>query len=268
MSDNPVVIVTGASRGVGAFIARWLGKVGACVTLVARSHEPLERVAQDVERLGGLALTIHGDVAIEESCRGTVEKTIDRFGQVDALVNNAGIFQPMAPVASAGAEAWHYNIQVNLLGPFHMAKAGIPHLLKQKGRIINVGSGAANIPVPAGSAYCASKAALVQFTRVLAAEEPSLTVLSVRPGVVDTEMQALIRREGAKAMAPEQVAYYRSLKTEGELEPPAVPARAIAWLSLHAPRNWTGQFRNYDDPEIVDPSLAVFGEHLDPPSPP
>jgi NAD(P)-dependent dehydrogenase (short-subunit alcohol dehydrogenase family) len=268
MSDNPVVIVTGASRGVGAFIARWLGKVGACVTLIARSPDPLERVAQDVERLGGVALTIHGDLADEDACRRTVEKTIDRFGQVDALVNNAGIFQPIAPVASADAEAWRYNIEVNLFGPFHMAKAAIPHLLKQKGRIINVSSGAAKIPVLAASAYCTSKAALVQFTRVLAAEEPSLTAIAVRPGVVDTEMQALIRREGSEAMAPEQVAYYQSLKTEGKLEPPAVPARSIAWLSLHAPRDWSGQFLNYDDTQIMDPSIAVFGEHLEEPSQP
>jgi NAD(P)-dependent dehydrogenase (short-subunit alcohol dehydrogenase family) len=266
MSHNPVVIVTGASRGIGAFVARWLGKVGARVILIARSPVPLERVGQDVGHLGGVAFTIPGDVADEETCRRTVEKTIDRFGHVDALVNNAGIFQPMAPLVSADTEAWRYNIQVNLLGPFHMAKAAIPHLLEQKGRIINVGSGAANIPVPAGSAYCASKAAVVQFTRVLATEEPSLTVLAVRPGVVDTEMQAFIRREGARIMSPEQVAYYKSLKTEGKLEPPAVPARSIAWLSLHAPRDWSGQFLNYDDTQIMDPSIALFGEQLDAPS--
>jgi NAD(P)-dependent dehydrogenase (short-subunit alcohol dehydrogenase family) len=263
MSDHPVVIVTGASQGVGAFIARWLGKAGARVTLMARSPELLDSVAQQVERVGGVAKIVDGDVANGDACRRTVEKTIDRFGHVDALVNNAGIFQPIASVASADTEAWHYNIQVNLLGPFLMTKAAIPHLLKQKGRIINVSSGAANIPVPAGSAYCASKAALVQFTRVLAAEEPSLTVLAVRPGVVDTEMQTLIRREGAKAMSPEQMAYYQSLKTEGELEPPAVPARSLAWLSLHAPHNWTGQILNYDDPQIIRPSIAVLGEHLE-----
>ena len=176
---------------------------------------------------------------------------------------NAGIFQPIASIALADADAWRYNIAVNLFGPFHMAKAAIPHLLKQEGRIVNVSSGAANIPVQAGSAYCTSKAALVQFTRVLAAEEPSLTALAVRPGVVDTEMQALIRREGAKAMSAEQLAYYQSLHTEGELEPPSVPARSIAWLSLHAPQDWSGQFLNYDDPEIMDHSIAVFGEHTE-----
>jgi NAD(P)-dependent dehydrogenase (short-subunit alcohol dehydrogenase family) len=268
MNDKPVVIVTGASRGIGASVARWLGKVGARVTLIARSPKPLERVGQDVGRLGGVALAIHGDVAKEETCHRTVEKTIDRFGRLDALVSNAAIFEPIAFVASADAAAWRRNLEVNLLGPFFMAKAGIPHLLRQKGRIINVSSGAANIPVPAATAYCASKAALIQFSRVLAEEEPSLTVLAFGPGMADTAMHALIRREGPKAMGPEQVAYYQSLKTEGKLEPPAVPARSMAWLALHAPHDWSGQFLNYDDPKIMDPSIAVFGEQLEAPSQP
>ena len=262
MSHHSVVIVTGASRGVGACIARWLGKVGASVALVARSSDPLKRVAQDVKRLGGVALAIPGDVGDRNVCSDCVEKTIDRFGAVDALVNNAGIVQPIASVASGDDEAWRYNIEVNLLGPFHMIKAAIPHLRKQKGRIINVASGAANIPIQAASAYCASKAALVHFTRVLAEEEPLLTAISMRPGVVDTEMQALIRREGVQDMPPEQMAYYQGLKSEGELEPPSVPGRSIAWLSLHAPRNWSGDFLNYDDPQIMEPSVALFGEQL------
>lgn len=263
MSNRSVVIVTGASRGVGASVAHWLGKVGASVTLMARSSDPLERVAQDVERLGGVTLTIPGDVADKDVCCSTVEKTIDRFGGVDALVNNAGTVKPIASVASGDADAWRHNIEVNLLGPFHMTKAAIPHLRRQQGRIINVGSGAANRPIQAASAYCASKAALVHFTRVLAEEEPSLTAISVRPGVVDTQMQSLIRQEGVKAMPPDQVAYYQSLKSEGELEPPFVPARSIAWLSLHAPRHWSGDFLNYDDPKIMEPSIALFGEHLE-----
>lgn len=265
MSDISVVIVTGASRGVGAYVARWLAKIGAAVTLMARSPEPLQRVAQDVEWLGGTALTICGDVADANACRRAVDETLERFGQLDALVNNAGIFQPMASIGSADPEEWRYNVEVNLLGPFYMTNAAIPHLLKQKGRIVNVGSGAANIPVKAGSAYCASKAALVQFARVLAAEEPSLTIVTVQPGVVDTEMQALIRETGTKAMAPEQIAYYKGLKSEGRLEPPFIPARSIAWLSLHMPHDWSGRFLNYDDPRIMEHSLVVFGEHIEEP---
>jgi hypothetical protein len=79
-------------------------------------------------------------------------------------------------------------------------------------------------------------------------------------------MQALIRREGAKAMSVEQLAYYQSLHTEGELEPPSVPARSIAWLSLHAPQDWNGKFLNYDNPQIMEPSIALLGKHLEAPS--
>jgi NAD(P)-dependent dehydrogenase (short-subunit alcohol dehydrogenase family) len=263
MKDTPVVIITGASRGVGAAVARWLGKAGAHVTLIARSAKPLKGVAKDVERLGGMALPIIGDVADPEACRNAVQQSLDRFDRLDALVNNAGIFQPMSSIAMAAPEAWRYTIEVNLLGPFYLTHASIFELSKPNGRIVNVSSGAANIPVQAGSAYCASKAALVQFTRVLAEEEPSLTAVAVRPGVVDTEMQALIRREGHKAMSSEQMAYYRSLKKEGKLEPPLVPARSIAWLSLHAPHHWSGDFLDYDDPRILEPALSSFGNRLE-----
>ena len=90
-------------------------------------------------------------------------------------------------------------------------------------------SGAATLTVEHVSAYCAAKAALNHFTRVLAAEEPRLTVMAVRPGVVDTRMQKLIRRDGLEVMTAEQAAYYQNLKVRGELEAPEVPGRAIAY---------------------------------------
>ena len=112
------------------------------------------------------------------------------------------------------------------------------------------------------SAYCAGKAALNHFTQVLAAEETTLTALAVRPGVVDTEMQAVLRREGSKAMTASQVAYYHQLKDRGALEPPEIPARSIAWLALYAPPEFSGRFLDYDDPRILRPALEVFGEIL------
>jgi hypothetical protein len=75
-------------------------------------------------------------------------------------------------------------------------------------------------------------------------------------------MQELLRSEGPAKMPPEQAAFYRDLKTAGHLEPPQVPARAIAWLALHAPREWSGDFISYDDPQISEPALAAFGERL------
>ncbi len=261
MHENPVVIVTGASRGLGASVARWLGKVGAGVALMARSTKLLEHVARDVERVGGVPLPLDLDVIDPDACRRVVQKTLETFGRLDALVNNAGVIQPLTPIAQADSEAWHYTLKVNLMGPFYMTRFSIPELRKQKGRIVNVSSGAASTSIESASAYCASKAALNHFTRVLASEESQLTCVAVRPGVVDTDMQTLIRREGSKSMPPEQADYYRSLKTRGQLEPPWVPGRSIAWLALHAPRDFSGDFLDYDDPRISKPSRVVLGEY-------
>jgi NAD(P)-dependent dehydrogenase (short-subunit alcohol dehydrogenase family) len=125
-----------------------------------------------------------------------------------------------------------------------------------------VSSGAANRVIENASAYCAAKAALNHFTRVLAGEEPELTAVAVRPGVVDTDMQAFIRNEGSNVMSDEQLAYYRQLKALGELEPPEIPGRSITWLALYAPPGFSGQFFDYDDPRIAGPALEVFGKNI------
>jgi NAD(P)-dependent dehydrogenase (short-subunit alcohol dehydrogenase family) len=230
---------------------------------MARSSDKLNQVAADVKLLGGIPLRVVADVADPRACAQVVERTLSEFGQVDALVNNAGIVEPLSSVATADSESWRYNIEVNLLGPFHMARAAISGLRRQKGRIVNVSSGAANIPIRAASAYCAAKAGLTHFTRVLAAEEPSLVCVAVRPGVVDTDMQVVIRQEGPKVMTPDQMAYYQRLKSEGKLEAPWEPARSIAWLSLYAPHEWSGRFLDYDDQEISQPAISIFGKSLE-----
>lgn len=262
MNDHPVVIVTGASRGVGAAVVQWLGKQKVNVTLVARSKDSLEKVASDVERLGGVALALTADIADQKACSKAVDDTFDRFGRIDGLVNNVGLVEPLGTVAVADPTIWQYSIGVNLLGPFYLARAVLPELRKREGRIINVSSGAADIPIQAASAYCAAKAGLTHFTRVLAAEEPSITAIAVRPGVVGTDMQNQLRRQAPLTMPPSQADYYERLKVEGELEPPHVPARSIAWLSLFAPNEWSGKYMDYDDPIIAQPALERFGEEL------
>ena len=262
MSQKPVVIVTGASRGLGAAIARWLAKAGAAITLVARSENKLDAVAGDVLRLGGSAHVVAADVSDFNACLDVVEATRKRFGYINSLVNNAGIVQPLALVADAHPDEWRYNIEVNLLGSFYLIRAALPELRKHNGRIVNVSSGAANMALENASAYCTAKAALNHFTRVLAAEEKDLTALTVRPGVVDTDMQVLLRGGIENAMPAEQIEYYRQLKERGELEPPEIPARTIAWLALQAPGHFSGQFWDYDDQRIRGAALDMFGETL------
>jgi len=263
MPKNPVVIVTGASRGLGAAIACWLAKAGAAVTLISRSEVTLKSVAQEVQQLGGTALICEADTSDAGACQNAVAKTLERFERLDTLVNNAGIVEPIAPLVQADPDRWQYNIAVNLLGPFYLTQAAIPELRKQNGRIINVSSGAATTVIENVSAYCAAKAALNHFTRVVAAEESGLTVLTMRPGVVDTQMQEIIRREGPNCMSAEQNAYYQGLKERGELEAPEVPARSIAWLALYAPHELSADFLDYDDPRIARPALDFFGEKLE-----
>jgi NAD(P)-dependent dehydrogenase (short-subunit alcohol dehydrogenase family) len=258
MNNRPVIIVTGASRGLGAAVTHWLGKARARVVLVARSTHELQKSGQEVEERGGRSLIVPADVSRLESCREVVAKAVDHFGRLDGVVNNAAVVPPLSFMAEADPGAWKYCLEVNLLGPFYLSKYAIPELRKARGRIINVSSGAAGIAIESASAYCASKAALNHFTAVLAAEEPDITSLAVSPGVMDTEMQAFLRREGPKVMPKATATYYQDIQTQGLLESPEIPGRSIAWLALRAPHDMTGKFLNYDDPEIMATVLDCF----------
>lgn len=260
MFHKPVVMVSGASRGLGAAVASWLAKAGAGIALLARSEENLKKVADDARGLGGEPLVCRAEIANYDACLAAVKNTLRCFGRIDALVNNAGIVQPISKIARCDPADWRYNIEVNLVGPFNLIRGALSALRRQQGRIVNVSSGAANLVLENASAYCAAKAALNHFSRVLAAEEAALTVLTIRPGVVDTDMQVYLRTEGSKRLPADQAAYYQQLKDYGKLEPPAIPARSIAWLALHAPRQFSGQFFDYDDPSISRPAVETFGE--------
>ena len=263
MNESKVVIVTGASGGLGEAIACWMGKTGVRVVLAARNEDRLRQVARRIEQLGGTGLVVPADVADAGACAKVVQAALNRFERIDALVNNAGIVAPLVKIAQADIDQWQAAVHVNLMGPFCLTRFALASLTETRGRVVNVSSGAANIPLPAASAYCASKAGLTHFTRVLAEEEPDITAVSVRPGVVDTPMQDQIRRDGPAAMNPDQVAYYKDLKASNQLEPPKVPGRSIAWLALHAPPGMSGRFVNYDDPDIAGPARSIFGADLD-----
>ena len=256
---KPVVIVTGASQGLGAAVARWLVQADASVVLMARSREKLEQTATALTDDPGKVLAVAGDVANYYHCAQCVKETIDQFGQINALINNAGTLTPLHPISTADPALWSRNIEVNLCGPFNLTQAALPELIKQEGRIVNVSSGAAQTVIQGASAYCAAKAGLNHFTRITAAENPSVTAIAIRPGVVDTPMQKVLRQEGPQVMPAQQATYYQDLQKNNQLEPPAVPGRAIAWLALHAPSTYSGQFVNYDDADIARPAAQLFG---------
>jgi NAD(P)-dependent dehydrogenase (short-subunit alcohol dehydrogenase family) len=249
--SGQTILITGASRGLGAATARTAVQMGANVVLMARSPGELEAVAQEIQAEGGQSLPLVGDVSKVSDCQRVVAETIRRFGQLDALVNNAGMLHPIAPIADAEPGDWERNWAVNLLGPVMLTQAALTHLRQRNGRVVNVSSGAAIHVIKGWAAYCAAKAALNHFTRALAEEEPSVTAIAFRPGVVDTAMQTLIREEGAQGMPEEVHARFLKYYQEGELLPPVVPACSLTVLSLYAPREWSGLFLSWNDEAVL-----------------
>ena len=246
-----VVIVTGASSGLGEAVARQLAAEKVQLILVARRKSALEKVAADLKVTYGVnVLAIPGDVSDPGLAVKAVHAGNEELGRIDGLVNNAGILDPMGKVDQVDPAAWKYNLEVNLLGPFYFMREAMATLRKFRGRVVNVSSGAGVTPMDSWSGYCSSKAGLIHLSRVIALDEPHVVTVSFRPGVVDTEMQDFIRREGSGRMSGERLTYFENLKKEGKLLPPQVPAKAVAWLVLKAPRGLSGEFVPFDDPRI------------------
>lgn len=248
--SNQTIVITGASRGLGAAAARIAAESGANVVVNARSADKLSELVQQISQGGGQALAVAGDVSQLDVCQRIVEKTMKRFGRIDALVNNAGIIEPITPLAESDPAAWQHNLLVNVLAPLMLTQAALPHLRASKGRVINVSSGAAVSAIAGWSAYCASKGALNQFNRSLALEEPDITAISLRPGIIDTEMQAQIRRQGTTGMPTQVHQRFVGFHQAGQLQPPEVPGRALVALALHAPHQWSGEFVSWDEERV------------------
>ena len=260
MSEQRVVIITGASRGLGAATARWLAKKSCRLVLNARSAQLLEEVRQQCQALGSEVLTVAGDIGELAVCQQIVAAATDKWGRLDAVVNNAAVIDPIGIYTQVDMEAWSRAMQINLVAPLYLARLGAPWLLQSKGKVVNVSTGAAVHPLAAWSAYCASKAGLHHLTRCMAVEQPKIIAVSMRPGVIDTAMQDQIRKDGPGHMPPDMMQYFQQLKETNRLEPPEVPAKSLAWLALYCPPEWNGEMIEYTDPRVVKESAAVFGD--------
>jgi NAD(P)-dependent dehydrogenase (short-subunit alcohol dehydrogenase family) len=247
---QPTIIVTGASQGLGAAIASVAADQGAQVILTARSEEKLATQAQRITERGGNARAVVGDISRLDDCRRIIDAALSTFGRIDALVNNAGTIEPLAPVAETRAEEWARHIAVNLLGPMMMCRLAIPHLRETRGRVVNVTSHGAELVIPGASAYSASKAALNQFSKTLAAEEPLIAVILFIPGEVDTAMQAVIREKGRGKTTEDIYRFFVDLHEQGKLLPAATPALAAVGLALKAPLEWSGEILEWDDDRV------------------
>ncbi len=219
--QGKVVVITGASRGIGAAAARAFAQAGASVALLARSEAEITALAAEI---GPQALARRCDVADAEDVAAALAAVVARFGRLDVLINNAGVIEPIARLAEAGIEAFSAAIDINLKGVFHGMRAALPVMKAQGGgTIITVSSGAAVNALEGWGGYCASKAGALMLTRVAHLEEAAhgIRVLGMSPGTVATEMQVKIKASGVNPVSQLDFAVHI---------PADWPAKCLVWM--------------------------------------
>ena len=230
--NDKTVIITGASRGIGAAAGRVFAEQGACVSLLARDGAALAALADEI---GANALPLACNVANFSEVEAAVSKTCEVFGGVDVLINNAGMIDPIARLEEADPDAWARLIDVNVTGVFNGTRAVLP-ILKQRGggSIFTVSSGAAHRPLEGWSAYCTSKAGAAMFTRALDLEEREngIRAMGLSPGTVATQMQREIKASGINPVS--------DLDWEDHI-PADWPARTLLWMCSSDADDFIGQ---------------------------
>ncbi len=188
--QEKVAVVTGAGRGIGRAIALRLAREGYALALCARTLEQVQETAELCRREGARAEAWRVDVSSWEEVSRWAEEVVGKFGRVDVLINNAGIFLDK-PLLETEPEEWRRVIEVNLHGQFYCVRAFAPHMVRAGGgQIINIASTSGKKPYVRQGAYCASKYGVLGMTKVLALElrEAGVRVAAICPGGVDTEL--------------------------------------------------------------------------------
>lgn len=195
-----VVIITGASSGIGEAMARDLAKHGAKVMLAARREDRLERIRQELVEAGGAAAHRVTDVTSRADVEALAGAALERFGRIDVMINNAGVMS-LALLRNLRVEEWDRMIDVNIKGVLYGIAAVVPHMRTQgSGHIINIASVAAHRICPAAAVYCGAKAAVRAISEGLRLEERGvIRVTVISPGAVTTELPAGTTDEQARA---------------------------------------------------------------------
>ncbi|GGC12094.1 short-chain dehydrogenase [Marivita lacus] len=215
------VLITGASRGIGAESARVFADAGANVALIARTADGIADLAGEI---GERAVAIPCDISRYWEMAQAVENCVTAFGGLDILINNAGVIEPIARMEDADPDGWGQVIDINLKGVFHGMRAALPVMEEAGGgTILTVSSGAAHGPVEAWSHYCASKAGAAMLTKCLHKEmaDKGIRAMGLSPGTVATQMQREIKASGINPVS--QLDWSDHIPADW-------PAKALLWM--------------------------------------
>lgn len=219
--NGKTVMITGASRGIGAETGRVFAKAGANVALLARSQDDIARLAGEI---GEKAIAIPCDVARYDEMLMAVETTVGAFGRLDVLVNNAGVIEPISHFAGSDPVAWGQAIDINVKGVYNGAHAALPVMKANGGgSILTISSGAAHNAIEAWSHYCTSKAAVNMLNRCIDKEEGEngIRAIGLSPGTVATQMQREISASGINPVS--KIAWEDHIPADW-------PARCLLWM--------------------------------------
>lgn len=228
--QGKIAVVTGASKGIGAGIARELAAAGASVVVnYASDRNGAESVVESIEAAKGRAIAIQADIARSADVARLFEQAQQAFGSLDIVVNNAGVFQPM-PVTELTEEKFHREINVNLLGPLLVIRESLRYFGPSGGSIVNIGSGASRSYPPGYSVYSASKAGLDAITGVLSKElaPRGIRVNSVNPGATLSEGTKTAGLYGVGSEIEKQLVNMTPL---GRMGTPEDIAKVVAFLA-------------------------------------
>lgn len=225
-SPSKVILITGASSGIGEATARLLAQQGATVLLGARRVEKLNRIVSDIVAAGGVAEARALDVTQRADVKAFADYAMERFGCIDVIVNNAGVM-PLSPLAALKMDEWDWMIDVNVRGVLHGIAAVLPFMRQQgQGQVINIASIGAHAVSPTAAVYCATKYAVWAISEGLRQESPDIRVTTICPGVTASELADTISDEqGRQAMKA-----FRSVAIKA-----SAIARAIAFAVSQPP---------------------------------
>jgi NAD(P)-dependent dehydrogenase (short-subunit alcohol dehydrogenase family) len=242
-------IVTGASKGIGLSVTQILLNNGANVLGVGRSNPTMASIAELLARFPTFRY-LQLDLSQPGSGATIHSEFIKHFEDIDGIVLNAGVIQPITTIASANLDEWKRLMDINVFSQMELLQKCITSLRKQKGSVVFVSSGASTEGYAGWGPYCVSKGAFNLICGSLSKEEPDITAVSIRPGVVDTEMQQVIRTEGADAMPTSFYDKFVGLKKNNQLLDPSQPGKAIASLCLHPDHELSGHYVQWDSIDV------------------
>ncbi len=249
--ENKVAIITGSSAGIGYAIAKTLARAGASVVINGRTPEKLTHAESEIKQTGGKVFAVQADASNGDDIKRIVAETVEHFGKIDVLINNAATVGVGYAVENMPAEIWDEVMNTNLRAVFLFCQAVIPHLKRQNaGRIVNVGGLSAKNPLPFAAADACSKAGISALTRVLAAElgTKNITVNTVIPGFQpETEIGKIFNEKLAESfhISPEDSIAGTKMRTLlKRFETLDEIAQTVLFLCSDAGAGFTGQNLN------------------------